>query len=31
MTDMDMMRYEMMVEECASETEIMEYRDKDGP
>lgn len=29
MTDMDMMRYEMMVEECASETEIMEYRDAD--
>ena len=29
MTDMDFMRYEMMVEECASETEIAEYR-KDG-
>jgi arginine-tRNA-protein transferase len=26
MTDMDMSRYEMMVEECASETEIVEYR-----
>ncbi len=27
MTDMDFSRYEMMVEECASETEIVEYRD----
>lgn len=26
MTDMDFIRYEMMVEECASETEIVEYR-----
>jgi arginine-tRNA-protein transferase len=30
MTDMDMTRYEMMVEECASETEIVEYRASDG-
>ncbi|WP_298912786.1 arginyltransferase [uncultured Algimonas sp.] len=30
MTDMDMSRYEMMVEECASETEIVEYREPDG-
>lgn len=30
MTDMDFMRYEMMVEECASETEIMEYRNGTG-
>ncbi|MEM7729657.1 MAG: arginyltransferase [Pseudomonadota bacterium] len=30
MTDMDMSRYEMMVEECASETEIVEYRNVDG-
>lgn len=30
MTDMDMMRYEMMVEECASETDITEYRDTNG-
>ncbi|MGB3457661.1 MAG: arginyltransferase [Litorimonas sp.] len=30
MTDMDMSRYEMMVEECASETEIVEYRIADG-
>ena len=26
MADMDFMRYEMMVEECSSETEIVEYR-----
>jgi len=26
MSDMDFMRYEMMVEECASRTEIVEYR-----
>ena len=25
---MDFIRYEMMVEECSSETEIVEYRDK---
>jgi len=30
MTDMDFIRYEMMVEECASETEIVEYRNEDG-
>ena len=30
MTDMDFMRYEMMVEECASETEIVEYRTAEG-
>lgn len=30
MSDMDFSRYEMMVEECASETEIIEYRDSDG-
>lgn len=30
MTDMDFLRFEMMVEECASETEIIEYRDYDG-
>ena len=30
MSDMDFIRYEMMVEECASETEIMEYRDAAG-
>lgn len=30
MAEMDFMRFEMMVEECASETEIVEYRDKDG-
>jgi len=29
MSDMDYTRYEMMVEECAAETEIVEYRDKD--
>ena len=30
MNDMDFRRYEMMVEECASETEIIEYRDHDA-
>jgi arginine-tRNA-protein transferase len=30
MTDMDFTRYEMMVEECASETEIVEYRKADN-
>lgn len=30
MTDMDFIRYEMMVEECASETEIVEYRNDAG-
>lgn len=30
MTDMDFTRYEMMVEECASETELTEYRDMSG-
>lgn len=30
MSDMDFYRYEMMVEECASETEIVEYRDADN-
>ena len=30
MADMDFVRYEMMVEECASETEIAEYRDAQG-
>lgn len=30
MTDMDYYRYEMMVEECASQTQISEYRDGDG-
>lgn len=29
MNDMDFIRYEMMVEECASETEIIEYRNAD--
>ena len=29
MTEMDFYRYEMMVEECASQTEIVEYRDSD--
>lgn len=28
MSDMDFVRYEMMVEECASQTEIIEYRDE---
>lgn len=30
MADMDFDRYEMMVEDCASETEIVEYRTQDG-
>jgi len=30
MTDMDFLRYEMMVEECASATELVEYRDAEG-
>jgi arginine-tRNA-protein transferase len=30
MSDMDFYRYEMMVEQCASETEIVEYRDADN-
>jgi len=30
MTEMDFLRYEMMVEDCASETEIVEYRTNDG-
>ena len=30
MTNMDFERYEMMVEECASETEITEYRTPEG-
>ncbi|GLQ19142.1 arginyltransferase [Algimonas porphyrae] len=30
MTGMDFTRYEMMVEECASETEIVEYRNSKG-
>lgn len=30
MTDMDFERYEMMVEDCAAETEIIEYRLADG-
>ncbi len=30
MSEMDFIRYEMMVEECASETEIVEYRDKEN-
>ncbi|HHL42679.1 MAG TPA: arginyltransferase [Hellea balneolensis] len=29
MTDMDFERYEMMVEDCAANTEIFEYRDSD--
>ncbi len=29
MAEMDFYRYEMMVEECASQTEIIEYRDPD--
>lgn len=29
MSEMDYTRYEMMVEECAAETEIIEYRDTD--
>lgn len=30
MTDMDFYRYEMMVEECASQTQITEYRNSKG-
>lgn len=30
MSDMDFYRYEMMVEQCASDTEIIEYRDADS-
>ena len=30
MNDMDFQRYEMMVEECASSTELVEYRDGEG-
>ena len=30
MTEMDFQRYEMMVEDCASETEIIEYRLNDN-
>ena len=30
MSEMDFTRYEMMVEECAAETEIIEYRDPEG-
>jgi len=30
MTEMDFQRYEMMIEDCASETEIIEYRTQDG-
>lgn len=30
MADMDFYRYEMMVEDCATETEIVEYRNDDG-
>ena len=30
MTEMDFQRYEMMVEDCASETMIIEYRNHDG-
>lgn len=30
MSDMDFYRYEMMVEQCASDTEISEYRDPNG-
>jgi len=30
MSDMDYRRYEMMVEECAAETEIIEYRNPEG-
>ncbi len=29
MSDMDYSRYEMMVEECAAETQIVEYRNSD--
>ena len=30
MSDMDFTRYELMVEDCAAHTEIVEYRDNDG-
>lgn len=30
MSEMDFIRYEMMVEECSAETEIVEYRDKEN-
>lgn len=30
MSDMDFSRYELMVEDCAAHTEIVEYRDADG-
>jgi arginine-tRNA-protein transferase len=30
MSDMDFARYELMVEDCAAHTEIVEYRDEDG-
>ena len=30
MSDMDFIRYEMMVEECSAETEIIEYRNNDN-
>jgi len=30
MSDMDFYRYEMMVEQCASDTEIVEYRNHEG-
>jgi arginine-tRNA-protein transferase len=30
MADMDFARYEMMVEDCATETEIVEYRNSGG-
>jgi arginine-tRNA-protein transferase len=30
MSEMDFIRYEMMVEECSTETEILEYRDADN-
>jgi len=30
MSDMDFMRYEMMVEECSAETEIIEYRNTEN-
>lgn len=30
MSDMDFYRYEMMVEQCASDTQIVEYRDPDN-
>jgi arginine-tRNA-protein transferase len=30
MSDMDFHRYQMMVEECASETDVIEFRDTDN-